>query len=91
MKQTDYEKIVTQVACANLILEIETELRGKGAFHHNLKRQLGKTSKLIERELSDTITTLYKANEEDFTKLQNAIENMAKDLASKSYHEIKNQ
>lgn len=83
--------MVTQLACANLMLEIETDLRGKGVLKHNLKNQMAKTSKLIERDLSQAITNLYEANEEDFTRLQNAIEEMAKDLASKSYHEIKNQ
>jgi len=91
MDKDNYQRMVTQLACANLMLEIETDLRGKGVLKRSLKRQMAQTSKLTERELGHTINTLYRANEEDFTKLQNAIETMAKDLASKSYHEIKNQ
>jgi len=91
MEKESYQRMVTQLACANLMLEIETDLRGKGVLKHNLKNQMAKTSKLIERDLSQAITNLYEANEEDFTTLQNAIEKMAKDLAKKSYHEIKNQ
>jgi len=91
MEKENYQRMVTQLACANLMLEIETDLRGKGVLKHNLKNQMAKTSKLIERDLSQAITNLYEANEEDFTRLQNALENMATDLASKSYHEIKNQ
>lgn len=91
MEKNNYQRMVTQLACANLMLEIETELRSQGVLKRNLKKQLDRTSKMIERELEYTITTLYKANEDNFTSLQNSIEELSKDLASKSYHEIINQ
>jgi len=88
MDKEQYQKIVTQLACANIMLEIETDLRGRGALKYNLKNQVSKTSKMIERHLGETINNLYYTNEDIFATLQVEIEELAKELANKSYNEI---
>ena len=83
-----YLNYLKSVLIAQLLLEANDELKGSEAFKQNIKYQVGKTNKLLEKVYQQGFNTIYYNNPEMCTNVLNKIDSLIHKIKVASIDEL---
>lgn len=73
---------------SQLLLEANDDLKGSKAFKQNVKLQVNKTSKILERIYQEGFNTVYHNNPEMCTNVLNKIDSLMHKIKTASIDEL---